>query len=142
MLTDQHKYLGISVTINRKPTNDFPILVSTNICSICHRLAEILMLYYGSNSVPYLGGIKIDVQSLMLTSISLMLPMHSPVRLAYTRKDNRAPFNYNTQRTRRIGICRPYPAAPKEVIHRLQRPHFVQAFLSMGKTKSKLRPPG
>ena len=47
VVTDKHRYIGISVAINLKPTNNFRILVSTNICSICHRVAEIIMFNYG-----------------------------------------------------------------------------------------------
>ena len=57
-LTD-NRYIGISVTVNRKPTNDFPILVN-----------------YGRQFAPSLpiwgGGIRIVVHSLMLISIALI----------------------------------------------------------------------
>ena len=54
VLTDKHKCIEISVAINRKPIKDYPIRLSTKICSICHRLAERLMVNQGPKSIPHL----------------------------------------------------------------------------------------
>ena len=51
---DKQKYIGISVAMNQKP---FPILVNTKICSIFHRLGNILM-------------VKLDPQRPTLTSVT------------------------------------------------------------------------
>ena len=58
VVTDkQPKYIGISVAINRKSTNDFPILVNKILALSAIVLPKFLLalINYGPNSVSNLG---------------------------------------------------------------------------------------
>ena len=46
----QGRVRGDKSCTNAKPNHDFPILVKTKFCSICHRLAVISISIYGPNS--------------------------------------------------------------------------------------------